>query len=124
MDDMLIVSRNISRINNLKKQLNKSFSMKDLGSTKQILGMKIDRNRSTKKLWLSQEKYIEKVLQNFNTKKAKEVSCPFANHFKLSSKQSPATNVEKEEMDKVPYASAVGSLKYAARYCSLSWSSE
>ena len=86
--------------------------------------MKIDRDRSAKKLWLSQEKYIEKVLQKLNMEKAKEVSCPFANHFKLSSKQSPSTNEEKEEMDKVPYASAVGSLKYAARYFSLSWSSE
>ena len=88
VDDMLVVSRNISRINNLKKQLNKSFSMKDLGSAKQILGMKIDRDRSAKKLWLSQEKYIEKVLQKFNMEKAKDISCPLANHFKLSSKQN------------------------------------
>ena len=62
VDDILIVGRNIFRINNLKKQLNKSFAMKDLGSAKQILGIKIDRDRSAKKLWLSQEKYTEKVL--------------------------------------------------------------
>ena len=45
--------------------------------------------------------------------KAKAVSCPLANHFKLSSKQCPSTDKEKEEMEKVPYASAVGSLMYA-----------
>ena len=45
--------------------------------------------------------------------KAKVVSCPLTNHFKLSSKQCPSTDKEKEEMDKVPYASAVGSLMYA-----------
>ena len=73
VDDMLIVSRNISRINNLKKQLNKSFSMKDLGSTKQILGMKIERDRSTKKLWLSQEKYIEKCFKTSTWRRLKRL---------------------------------------------------
>ena len=113
VDDMLIVGRNVSRINNLKKELSKSFAMKDLGPAKQILGMKIVRERGVKKLWLSQERYIEKVLQRFNMDKAKAVSCPLANHFKLSSKQFPSTDKEKEEMKKILYASAVGSLMYA-----------
>ena len=34
VDDMLIVGQNVYRINNLKKQLNKYFTMKDLGPTK------------------------------------------------------------------------------------------
>ncbi|RVW22382.1 Retrovirus-related Pol polyprotein from transposon TNT 1-94 [Vitis vinifera] len=37
VDDILIVGRNVSRIDKLKKQLSKSFSMKDLGPTKKIL---------------------------------------------------------------------------------------
>jgi hypothetical protein len=37
--DMLIVRHAIGKINSLKKELNRSFAMKDLGSTKQILGM-------------------------------------------------------------------------------------
>ena len=86
VDDMLIVGRNVSRINNLKNQLSKSFAIKDLGPAKQTLGMNIIRDRSTKKLWLSRERYIKKVLQRFNMDKAKAVSCPLANHFKLSSK--------------------------------------
>lgn len=45
--------------------------------------------------------------------KAKTISCPLDNHFRLSSKQNPFTNKEKEEMDKVSYASVVGSLMYA-----------
>ena len=44
--------------------------------------------------------------------KAKAVSCHLANHFKLSSKQCPSTDKEKEEMEKVSYASAVRSLMY------------
>ena len=40
VDDMLIVGPNSSRIMNLKKELSKSFDMKDIGPTKQILGIK------------------------------------------------------------------------------------
>ena len=44
---------------------------------------------------------------------AKPVGSPLVGHFKLCSKQSPSSNEEKEKMQKVPYASAVGSLMYA-----------
>nr|AAV88069.1 hypothetical retrotransposon [Ipomoea batatas] len=113
VDDMLIVGRNASRIQELKQELSKSFSMKDMGPAKQILGMKIIRDRQNKKLWLSQEKYIEKVLERFHMNEAKPVSTPLDMHFKLCKKQCPSSEKEKEEMQRVPYSSAVGSLMYA-----------
>ena len=58
----LIVGSNTKRIVSLKNALSKSFAMKDLDPAKQILGMNISRDRKNKKLWLSQEEYIEKVL--------------------------------------------------------------
>ena len=45
--------------------------------------------------------------------KAKPVSTPLVGHFKLSSKQSPTSEKEKEEMKNTLHASAVGSLMYA-----------
>ena len=62
VDDMLIIGHDSIKINMLKKELSKSFALKDLGSEKQILGMKISCDRKNRKLWLSQESYIEKVL--------------------------------------------------------------
>ena len=41
------------------------------------------------------------------------MSSPLGSHLKLSSKQNPSSEKEKEEMRKVPYASVVGSLMYA-----------
>ena len=41
------------------------------------------------------------------------MSSPLGSHLKLSSKQSPSSEKEKKEMQKVPYASVVGSLMYA-----------
>lgn len=62
---------------------------------------------------MSQAEYIRKVLQRFSMNYAKPVKIPLASHFKLSKDQCPETDEEKAYMDKVPYASAIGSLMYA-----------
>ncbi|RVX02202.1 Retrovirus-related Pol polyprotein from transposon TNT 1-94 [Vitis vinifera] len=53
VDDMLIAGSDIEKINNLKKQLSKQFAMKDLGAAKQILGMRIIRDKANGTLKLS-----------------------------------------------------------------------
>jgi hypothetical protein len=53
VDDMLIVGQDANMVGSLKNELFKSFDMKDLGPTRQILGMQILRDRKAKKLWLS-----------------------------------------------------------------------
>eukprot|EP00253_Pinus_taeda_P023724 PITA_23724 len=90
--------------------------MKDLGVAKQILGMRITRDRKNRKLKLSQSEYIEKVLKRFNMHNVKPISIPLASHFKLSKEACPNTQKEMAHMSKVPYASAVGSLMYAMVY--------
>ena len=112
VDDMLIARNDSKLIGKLKDRLFKSFDMKDLGPAKQMFGMRITRDRKAKKLWLSQEKYVERVLERFNMKDAKSVSTPLANHFKLSRSLCPTTTDEKEKMASIPYSSAVGSLMY------------
>ena len=63
VDDMLLVKRDPKKIRSLKKALSKSFTMKDMGPTKQILGMHIVRDQTKKLLWLSQEKYVVTVFR-------------------------------------------------------------
>ena len=58
VDDILIVGSNMAEIKKLKKQLLKEFVMKDLGIAKQILGMRIVRDRTVGSVELSQESYI------------------------------------------------------------------
>ena len=53
VDDMLIVERDPRKIGSLKKTLNRSFAMKDMGPTKPILGMYIVWDRTKKLMWLS-----------------------------------------------------------------------
>eukprot|EP00253_Pinus_taeda_P013798 PITA_13798 len=113
VDDMLIVGHDKNKINRLKKDLGSKFTMKDLGPAQQILGMQIMRDRKNKRLWLSQEKYIKRVLDRFNMKEAKPVGTCLAAHFKLSTEVCPSNDKEEEEMIIIPYASALGSLMYA-----------
>ena len=113
VDDMLLASKSIDEINRLKTQMARTFDMKDLGAARQILGMEIFRDRSNGKLWLSQQKYVEKILLRFGMNNVKPVSVPFASHFKLSSGLCPNTDEEKDYMSQIPYANVVGCLMYA-----------
>ena len=113
VDDMLIAAKDRNEVNRLKEQLSSEFEMKDLGATRKILGMEIKRDRKAGKLWLSQQKYTEKVLNRFGMKDAKPVTTPLASHFRLSTARSYKTDEEVEYMSRVPYSSAVGSIMYA-----------
>ena len=86
VDDMLIAAKDKVHIKEIKSQLKKEFDMKDLGAAKKILGMEISRDRSSCRLWLSQENYILKVLKRFNMEEARPTTTPLAGHFKLSSR--------------------------------------
>ena len=50
--------------------------MKDLGAVKQILGMRIIRDKTNGTLKLLQSEYVKKVLSRFNMNEAKPVSTP------------------------------------------------
>ena len=62
---MLIAAKSRAEINKLKQLLSSEFEMKDLGAAKKILGMEIWRDRDAGLLYVSQQKYIEKLLQAF-----------------------------------------------------------
>ncbi|KAH9743388.1 hypothetical protein KPL70_003281 [Citrus sinensis] len=113
VNDMLLASKDRSEIKKLKDLLNVKFEMKDLGCAKRILGMDIIRNRTAGTLFVSQERYILKVLDRFDMLDAKSVQTPLGFQFKLSKVQALVTNQDKSIMSEVPYAQAVGSLMYA-----------
>ncbi|KAG9444911.1 hypothetical protein H6P81_016251 [Aristolochia fimbriata] len=113
VDDMLVAGTNMKKIDDLNKRLANQFSMKDLGEVKQLLGMQITRDKKKKKLWLSQEGYVKKVLERFNMHESKAVTTTLGSQFKLSKEQGAKSDEEIAHMKTVPYASAIGSLMYA-----------
>ncbi|KAD2393595.1 hypothetical protein E3N88_40572 [Mikania micrantha] len=113
VDDILIIGNNIPMLKDVKSWLSKCFAMKDLGDAAYILGIKIYRDRSRRLIGLSQSTYIDKVLKRFSMQDSKRGTLPMAHGTILSSNQSPKTNEEKKKMERVPYASAIGSIMYA-----------
>ena len=91
----------------------RNFDMKDIGAAKQILGIEIHKDRGNGKLSISQEKYVEKIVERFEMNKAKPVNVPLASHFKLSSNLCPSSVEENDYMSRVPYANIVGCLMCA-----------
>jgi hypothetical protein len=83
VDDMLVASSDMDEIQKLKKQLLSEFNMKDLGAAKQILRVRISRDKQMVTLQLSQE-YIDHILKRFSMSNTKPVSIPLASHFRLS----------------------------------------
>jgi len=59
--------------------------MKDLVKAKKIFRMEISQDKSTSKLWPSQENYFLKMLKRFNTAEARSVTTLLVGHFSLSS---------------------------------------
>ena len=51
-------------------------------------------------------------MQRFNKQGSKPLKVPIPVGVRLSAKQCPKTREEEEDMSRVPYASAVGSLTY------------
>lgn len=74
--------------------------------------MRINRDKENRKLTLSQEVYIKKVLDKFKMQDAKSMGTPLVGHFKLSKEQCPRMQEEVKIMSKVPYSSIVGILMY------------
>ncbi|GJU28472.1 retrovirus-related pol polyprotein from transposon TNT 1-94 [Tanacetum coccineum] len=64
-DDVVLQAPQRSGINKLKAQLAREFEMKDLGPENKILGMKIHLDRVSRKIWLSQQSYVKKILQRY-----------------------------------------------------------
>lgn len=61
INDLVIASKSIEQILELKGHLKKRFTMKPIGDINYVLGLKVKKNRERKELKLSQETYAKKV---------------------------------------------------------------
>jgi hypothetical protein len=113
VDDILLAGNDMDSIVTTKKWLSSTFEMKDMGEANFVLGVKITRDHSKKLLSLSQGTYIKKILERFHMHNSKPIDTPMEKGCILSLDQCPKNDEEKNQMSKVPYASAIGSLMYA-----------
>jgi len=113
VDDILLAANNLSLLHETKKFLSTNFEMKDMGEASYVIGIEIFRDRSQGILGLSQKGYIERILERFGMSKCSPGTVPVQKGDKFNLMQCPKNDVERNEMESIPYASVVGSLMYA-----------
>lgn len=82
VDDILLASNDIEAINIFKVFLDQQFKLKDLGSMKFFLGLKVAR--SSKGISLFQQKYTLEILFDIGYLESKPVKTPMEQNVKLS----------------------------------------
>ncbi|KAL4310044.1 hypothetical protein GQ457_01G035740 [Hibiscus cannabinus] len=113
VDDILLATNDRGMLHEVKQFLSKNFDMKDMGDASYVIGIKIHRDRHKGILGLSQETYINKVLERFRMKDCSPSVAPIVKGDKFNLNQCPKNEFEREQMKNIPYASVVGSLMYA-----------
>ena len=86
--------------------------MKHLSEASYVIGIEIHRDRSHGLLGLSQKNYIEKILKRFNMQNCSSNVAPVVKWDIFCELQCPKNDLEKKQMNKIPYVSAVGSIMY------------
>jgi hypothetical protein len=101
----------------IKSMLSKAYKMHDLGPAKYILGMHIHRNQKERTIALSQEQYVNTVLEHFSMSDCKPVFTPMET--KICPSADDVTNNDTVKSMKigdreVTYQSIVRSLMWLA----------
>ena len=112
VDDILLASSDLGLLHATKDYLFKNFEMTDMGEASYVIGIEIFRDRSLGVLGLSQKAYIDKVLERFGMMTCSSSPVSLHKGDKLDLTQCPQNELERNEMEKYPYASLAGSLMY------------
>ena len=89
VDDMTIVCKSHSEYATVVSELKQHFKLKELGETSSLLGVYIERDRSNHRLCISQQHYLEDVLERFKLGNMHPVSTPLDPGLRLSKDQAP-----------------------------------
>ena len=109
VDDLLLLGEDLSKIEDVKRQLGKLYQMKDLGPASSYLGIRITRDRNTRAIWIDQQVYIEKALKRFKLQDANSTKTPLPAGIHLEKSEVPVA------LDtKTYYQQIIGTLIYAA----------
>ncbi len=107
VDDILIASKTLDAVNNVKSSLMSTFEARDLGEAQHYLGIKITRDRGSSTLWLSQELMTTELVANYGLEHSKTKAVPLSPAIKLTKDEG-----EPLDKEKYPYSQLVGSLMY------------
>ena len=110
VDDILLATKDKGLLHEVKQFISKNFDMKEMGEASYVIDIKIHIRGI---LRLSQETYVNKVLERFRIKDCSPSVSPIMKGDRFNLNQCPKNDLEREQMKNIPYASIVGSMMYA-----------
>ncbi|RDB27573.1 Retrovirus-related Pol polyprotein from transposon TNT 1-94 [Hypsizygus marmoreus] len=115
VDDCLGATNSLPLYLWVLREMNKRFEVVDLGAASLYLGIRITRDRSVRKLWLSQRHFITELLTTYNLLNAHPSPVPLRQKL-LPSTPSPPNSLPDiaDEDIKVHFQRLVGSILYLA----------
>ena len=109
VDDLIIITKTLKKMEEVKGGLATQFKMKDLGELHYCLGISIEQSQESMCLWLHQKQYISSMLERYCLSDAKLATTPADINVKLRRDDKVSRPV-----DPAVYQSMVGSLLYVA----------
>jgi hypothetical protein len=110
VDDQLIACNDKEMLDQSKSRLNAEFECTDHGPVSYFLGFNVVRDKENRKLAISQEHYLENVLDRFEMSDCKPERTPLPLNFE----PKKANDQEHDTAKDRPYPAIVGSVMYAA----------
>ena len=110
VDDQLIASNSRSALNDFKVALNLQFECSDSGPAGYFLGFNIHRDRLARKLYISQEHYLEALLDRHDMSSCNPARNPLPSGYRAV----PATDEEHHSAAHRPFPQVVGAILYAS----------
>ena len=104
VDDLVFTGNNKKMIEDFKNEMMQKYEMSDLGLLNHFLGMEIYQDDGG--VFICQEKYVEKILKNFDMSECKPKDTPLVVNEKLVKEDGSS------KMDATLYRSLVGKLLY------------
>jgi len=108
VDDLIIFSKDMATMDEIKRQMRQEFEMKDQGELRYFLGILVERDRARRTIRIDQKGYIDMILKRFNMENSNPVSTPIATGTKLIK-----ATADDEIIETKGYQSLVGSQMYA-----------
>lgn len=105
VDDFLIFYKNEDELEELKALLSQKFKMKDMGTAKGCIGIRINQKGSS--IEIDQSIYVGEILKRFGMDTANPIKNPNGTSLKLTKTME---SDDTEDLENIPYQQAIGCL--------------
>lgn len=110
VDDMIIVARSLEEADKFKRNFGAVHKLEDLGDIHKYLGLTITRDRTKRMLYISQESFTRKLIEDYLSPGDYTASTPVTSRESLTKAKS-----NEPRADIAQFQKAIGSLMYLQR---------